>query len=155
MRQSWTRWQMLGCLGCLITAPSMAAPRVGPLEVRSSAASPACFTIPQAEERRAGAPQFDAISVTDGANGKLILWSMSMPRERTFAVSFRMCIPYAGRLPVLPRTVAAKLVPGRIYHVTMTARTPAPGAPRVYLAWFCLRTGNVRQLPGAASVCPA
>lgn len=62
-----------------------------------------------------------------------------MPKARTFAVTFRMCIPYAGRLPVLPQTPAAALLPGRPYEVTLAVCAPQQaGAPRSYRARFCL-----------------
>lgn len=155
MHQSWWVGRVVSLmLVCVIAAPSMAASRIGELEVRPGKGGAACFTIPHAQERRTGAPQFEAISVTDAANPKLALWSMAMPRERTFAVSFQMCIPYGGRLPVLPRTAAAALAPGRVYEVTIAPRAPQAGAPRLYRARFCLRPARVLQLaPGAAS-CP-
>ena len=155
MHQSWGVGQVVSLvLACAIGMPCMAASRIGSLEVRAGKASAACFTIAQAQERRTGAPQFDAISVSDTANPRLALWSMVMPRERTFAVSFQMCIPYGGRLPVLPQTAAAALAPGRIYEATMAPRAPPAGAPRLYRARFCLRPPRVLQLaPGDAS-CP-
>jgi hypothetical protein len=69
------------------------------------------------------------------------LWSMAMPKERTFALSFRMCIPYAGRLPVLPQMPAAPLQAGHPYEVVIDVKTPQQaGAPHSYRARFCLDT---------------
>lgn len=148
---------------CAVAAALAAAPvggglRAGELEVRQGNGGVPCFTISEAQERRGGAPAFQSISVAEiGAGARGGMWSMALPVTRTFPVSFRMCIPYAGRLPVLPQTAAAPLLPGRPYEVTMEARAdPAAGAPRVYRARFCLvRQGagelRVRQL-GAGSV---
>lgn len=124
----------------LVAAQAAGAVRVGELEVREGKAGVPCFTIPEAEERRGGAPDFQSISVLDaGAAAKVPLWSMAMPKAHTFAVSFRMCIPYAGRLPVLPQTPAAPLQPGRPYEVSIEVRTPQQaGAPHSYRARFCL-----------------
>src|SRR6476660_9285556 len=83
---------------------SVAGPRVGELVVRTGSSGVPCFTISEAEEARSGAPDFHAIAVSEGKN---VLWGMTMHGQRTFPVSFRMCIPYAGRLPVLPQTPAA------------------------------------------------
>lgn len=153
------RRQIALCLlAMLVQATAYCSPaRIGPLEVRPSASSSACFTIPAEEERRSGAPDFHAITVADAASPRHPVWSMAMPRERTFAVNFRMCIPYAGRLPVLPATTAAALVPGHVYDVVLTARTPRAGAPRAYRARFCLRARDARltQLaPGATACAP-
>jgi hypothetical protein len=64
---------------------------------------------------------------------------MSMPRDRTFPVTFSMCVPYAGRVPALPQTPAGKLEPGRIYHVRIDARpTRGLSTPPAYDARFCL-----------------
>ena len=125
---------------CLVCAQAGGAARIGELEVREGNAGVPCFTIPEAEERRSGAPDFQSISVFDaGMGAKTPLWSMSMPKARTFPVSFRMCIPYAGRLPVLPQTAAAALQPGRPYDVTIEVRAPQQaGAPHSYRARFCL-----------------
>lgn len=126
--------------------------RTGVLDVRAAQSGAACFTISKAEEERHGAPQFDTISVTDPASPKVPLWSMAMPRERTFAVSHHMCVPYAGRVPALPRTSAAPLVPGRVYEAAITARAPAAGAPRVYRIRFCVRGAKAVAVSGAQ--CP-
>ena len=134
----------------LAAAPAVGALRTGELEVRAGNAGVPCFTISQAEEQRSGTPEFESISVADtGPGARTVKWSMAMPRPRTFPVSFRMCIPYAGRLPVLPQTAAAPLLPGRPYEVTIEARpTQAAGAPRHYRTRFCL----VRQGAGALQV---
>ena len=124
----------------LVGAQAAGAVRTGELEVRQGNAGVPCFTITEAEERRAGAPDFQSISVFDAATGaKTPMWSMAMSKVRTFPVSVRMCIPYAGRLPVLPQTPAAALMAGRPYEVTIEARAPqAAGAPRSYRGRFCL-----------------
>ena len=85
-----------------------------------------------------------------GAAPKTALWRMAMPAQRTFPVSFRMCIPYAGRLPVLPQMPAAPLQAGKIYDVVIDARTGHARAvgPRDYRGRFCL----VRQAGGALRV---
>ncbi|MES2318810.1 MAG: hypothetical protein V4631_15120 [Pseudomonadota bacterium] len=132
----------------LAGAPAAGAVRIGELVVREGNAGVPCFTIPEAEERRGGAPDFQSISVGE-AGARTALWSMTMPKARTFPVSFRMCIPYAGRLPVLPQTAAATLQPDRPYDVTIEVRAPRQaGGPRSYRARFCL----VRQGPGALRV---
>jgi hypothetical protein len=134
----------------LAAAPAGVAPRAGELEVRQGNGGVPCFTISEAQERRTGAPAFQSISVADsGPGARTVMWRMALPATRSFPVSFRMCIPYAGRLPVLPQTAAAPLMPGRPYEVTMEARAdPAAGAPRMYRARFCL----VRQATGELDV---
>lgn len=151
-------WRRLGALLLLAgwAIPSAwATPRVGAVEVRAGPTGTACFTMPQEQERRIGAPDFDAIMVSDAASPKLTLWAMAMPAARTFAVSFRMCIPYGGRLPVLPQTPSTPLASGKVYDVALSPRAPAAGAPRLYRGRFCLRGGAVRQLPLQAASCPA
>ena len=127
---------VLGLLGAHVTG----GVRVGPIEVREGKGGVPCFTIPEAEEQRSGAPDFQSISVAEAGPGpRPVLWSMSMPKPRTFPITFRMCIPYAGRLPVLPQTPAAALLPGRPYDVIIEVRTPQlAGAPRSYRARFCM-----------------
>lgn len=116
-----------------------AAPRSGELEVRESNSGIPCFTIPETEERQGGAPEFQSISVVEAGPGpKTLMWSMAVAKQRAFAVSFRMCIPYAGRLPVLPQRPAAALQPGRPYEVTIDARPPQGGGARQYRTRFCL-----------------
>ncbi len=119
-----------------LSAMDSAAARVGELQVRAGARGEPCFTISEAEELRSGAPDFHAITVSAG---KATLWTMVMPSDRTFPVSFRMCIPYAGRLPVLPQRPAAELQAGRVYEVVIEARGRASAAmPRSYRGRFCL-----------------
>lgn len=122
--------------------------RIGVLDVRAGQYGAACFTISQAEEARHGTPQFDAISVVDPASPRVPLWRMAMPRERTFALSHHMCVPYAGRVPALPRTSAAPLLPGRVYEAAIVVRTPAAGAPRLYRVRFCLRGNQALVVTG-------
>ena len=126
-----------------------AAPRaVGEAAVRLNAAGLPCFTISEEAERRDGAPDFQSISVSDVATGvKGAMWAMSMPGSRTFPVSYRMCIPYAGRLPVLPQTPAGALDNGKVYEVSIQVRKPlTAAAPRAYRALFCLRAQGARLL---------
>jgi hypothetical protein len=131
-------------LRCLIVlalaagAGQCCAARVGELLVREGDAGVPCFTIPQAEEERSGAPDFEDITVTE-AGVKTVLWKMTMPAQRTFAVSFRMCIPYAGRVPVLPQTAAAPLTAGKLYEVAISARGQRSAlSPKAYRGRFCL-----------------
>lgn len=132
----------------LAGAHAAGAVRVGQLEVKEGHAGVPCFTIPEAEERRSGAPDFQSISVAE-VGARAPLWSMAMPGRRTFSVSFRMCIPYAGRVPVLPQMPAATLQAGKPYDVTIEARPgQQAGAPRSYRARFCM----VQQGPGALRV---
>lgn len=129
---------------------AVAAVRTGTLEVREGNAGVPCFTIPEAEELRSGAPEFQSISVAEAGPGpKKAMWSMAISKPRAFPVSFRMCIPYAGRLPVLPQTPAAALQPGQPYDVTIDVReSKLAGAPRQYRVRFCL----VRQGQGPLRV---
>lgn len=124
-----------------------AAPRIGEAEVREAPNGEPCFTISAREERRGGTPDFDTVTVSDAQVRRNVLWKMSMPRERTFPVSFSMCIPYAGRVQALPQTPAARLQSGRVYHVRIDARRVNGGAqPAAYEARFCLarqRDGSV------------
>lgn len=122
----------------IASAGECAAARAGELLVREGNEGVPCFTISEAEEARGGAPDFHAITVSE-AGAKGALWKMTMPAQRTFPVTFRMCIPYAGRLPVLPQTPAAALQPGRVYDVAIEARARSTAsAPRDYRARFCL-----------------
>ena len=131
----------------IASAGECAAAHVGELVVKEGNGGVPCFTIPEAEEARGGTPDFHAITVTEvGAKGAL--WKMTMPAQRTFPVTFRMCIPYAGRVPVLPQTPAAALQPRRVYEVAIDARARRTGAPRNYRARFCL----YRQENGAMRV---
>ena len=124
-------------------AGECAAARLGELLVREGNAGVPCFTISEAEETLGGAPDFHAITVSE-AGAKVAVWKMTMPSQRTFPVTFRMCIPYAGRLPVLPQTPAEALQPGKVYEVAIDAHSRA-AAPRDYRARFCL----FRQPDGA------
>jgi hypothetical protein len=122
--------------------------RVGVLEVRNGHGGVPCFSIQRQEEERGGAPNFHAITVNTVDQPRVSAWSMTLPPHRTFAVSSLMCIPYAGRLPVLPQTPAAALLPGKVYEVAIEARGPlAAGAVRSYRARFCVdrQTPLVRQ----------
>lgn len=153
----------LPALCCFLAATSCAGasagatPHVGELDVRSGSAGMPCFTVFRKDEQRFGAPEFHAISVNEvTAAGKTLMWAMTIPPERPFLVTFRLCIPYAGRLPVLPKTAALPLQPGKVYDVLIDIKPPmAPSAPRAYRARFCLigKAGGavqVRTLNGAA-----
>jgi hypothetical protein len=124
-----------------------AATRIGEAEVREAPNGGPCFTITAREERRGGTPNFDTVTVSDAQARRNVLWKMTMPRERTFPVTFSMCIPYAGRVQALPQTPAARLQPGRVYHVRIDARQNKGGTnPPAYEARFCLarqRDGSV------------
>lgn len=147
------RCQLTVCCLLLTAAAraSAAAPagRVGEAEVRAAPNGEPCFTISAREERRGGVPNFDSVTVTDPLARKSVLWRMAMPRERTFPVSFSMCIPYAGRVQALPQTPAARLQAGRVYQVRIDSR-PSKGArtPAFYEARFCL----ARQHDGSVQV---
>jgi hypothetical protein len=73
---------------------------------------------------------------------------MAMPAERTFPVTFSMCIPYGGRVQALPQTPAAKLEPGRVYRVRIEARGSHGAVANAYEARFCL----ARQPDGSVLV---
>jgi hypothetical protein len=110
------------------TQGKLVAARAGLLTVHLSARGEwgmPCFTVFQKGERRFGAPEFRSISVTDvAAGGKSMMWTMSIPPERPFQVTFRLCIPYAGRLPVLPKTTALPLQPGKLYEALIDIKPP-------------------------------
>lgn len=128
-------------LTVLLAPPAQAARRIGEVEVRAGANGVPCFTISDREEQRGGAPDFEAVTVSD-SSGKP-MWKMTMPRERTFPVTHSMCIPYAGRVQALPQTPAAVLEAGRAYQVLIDARKAKNAAsPLRYLAWFCLVPGT-------------
>jgi hypothetical protein len=116
------------------------APRIGEAEVRETSSGLPCFTISEREERRGGAPDFEAVTVYDpAARPRVRMWTMSMPPNRTFPVLFSMCIPYAGRVQSLPQTAAATLKTGRVYEVYIDVRGGGkPNQPRGYGARFCL-----------------
>jgi hypothetical protein len=130
---------VLAC--CLMLAAASAragAIRMGEAEVRSSPNGEPCFTISEREERRYGAPNFDAVIVTELQARKPPLWRMAMPPNRTFPVSFNMCVPYGGRVQALPQTPAAALAPGHVYRVRIEARGARARLPGAYEARFCL-----------------
>jgi hypothetical protein len=137
---------------CLLLAAVLDAPaasgRVGEAEVRASANGEPCFTISEREERHFGTPDFNAMSVMDPHARQPLLWHMAMPAERTFPVSFSMCIPYGGRVPALPQTPAAKLEPGKVYRVRIEARRAHGQVANAYEARFCL----ARQPDGSVLV---
>ena len=137
--------RLLSLASLLFVAPARdgaaaAASRTGEVMVREGNGGLPCFSISEHEETRAGAPNFHSITVSEaGPGARMAMWTMVMPRQRTFPVSFRMCVPYAGRLPVLPQTPAAVLQPGRVYEVAIEPRGPlAATAPRSYRGRFCV-----------------
>jgi hypothetical protein len=148
------------CLGAMPVEAGVVE-RVGVLEVRNGHGGVPCFSIPREEEERGGAPNFHAITVSAADQPRASAWSMAMPPHRTFPISFLVCIPYAGRLPVLPQTPAAALLPGKVYEVAIEARGPlAIGAPRSYRGRFCLDRRAPLVRPPEADVkgrlfCPA
>ncbi|HEX8613229.1 MAG TPA: hypothetical protein VF800_18220 [Telluria sp.] len=139
-------------------ADAGAAVHVGELDVRAGSGGMPCFTVFQKDERRFGAPEFRSISVIDvTAGGKSLMWTMSIPPERPFQVTFRLCIPYAGRLPVLPKTTALPLQPGKLYEALIDIKPPmSASAPRAYRARFCLvgKAGGAVQLRTLNSATP-
>jgi hypothetical protein len=129
----------------LATLPSSAAARIGEAEVREGPRGGPCFTISPREEKQ-GTPDFRGVTVSDGRRQ---LWKMSMPPERSFPLSFSMCVPYGGRVPSLPRTQAAELEAGKIYYLHIEARpSKGKGTPLAYEARFCL----AKQRDGSAVV---
>ncbi|WP_322402383.1 hypothetical protein [Massilia luteola] len=132
-------------LVCAWLPAAAAFARVGEAEVREGPRGGPCFTITPREERL-GTPDFQAIIVWEGARP---VWKMTMPRERTFPLTFAMCVPYGGRVASLPRTASTPLAPGRIYSLRIEARPEANGqAASSYEARFCL----ARQHDGSAVV---
>jgi len=127
---------------CLLAASAHA--RVGEAEVREGPRGGPCFTITPREERL-GTPEFQAIVVWDGARP---VWKMAMPKERTFPLSFAMCVPYGGRAAPLPRTTPARLEPGHVYSLRIEARPGNGRAASSYEGRFCL----ARQHDGSAVV---
>lgn len=139
-------------LTVLLAPPAQAARRTGEAEVRSGANGVPCFTISEREEQRGGAPDFQAITVTDP--GGKPMWKMAMPRERTFPVTYSMCIPYAGRVQALPQTPATVLEAGKVYQVLIEARKAKTAAsPLRYQARFCLAPGTTASSTGIRSEC--
>jgi hypothetical protein len=129
-----------------LTLPAAhAQARIGAAEVREGPRGGPCFTISRREERE-GTPDFHAVTVSDGQH---MLWKMTMPPERTFSLRFSMCVPYGGQVASLPRTRAAVLESGKVYHLRIEARPgKVRGAAQAYEARFCL----VKQRDGSALV---
>lgn len=136
------------CAVCLLALSLLMSPahaRVGEAEVREGPRGGPCFTISPREERL-GTPDFQSVAVTEGAR---LLWKMAMPKERSFALTFGMCVPYGGRVASLPRTASSRLEPGRVYSLRIEARPGGDGrAAASYEARFCL----ARQHDGSAVV---
>jgi hypothetical protein len=132
-------------LVCAWLPAASAIARVGEAEVRDGPRGGPCFTITPREERL-GTPDFQAIIVWEGARP---VWKMAMPRDRTFPLTFGMCVPYGGRVAALPRTASAPLAAGRVYSLRIEARPGGNGrTAAAYEARFCL----VRQQDGSAVV---
>lgn len=129
------------------SAHGVAAGRVGAAEVRATPNGAPCFTVAEREEERSGTPNFHSVTVSDA--GGHVLWTMTMPPDRTFPVTYSMCIPYAGRVQALPQTPAARLEPDTPYQVRIEGRRgKGATAPGAYEARFCL----VRQRDGSSMV---
>jgi len=126
------------------TLPAHAHARVGEAEVREGPRGGPCFTI-AAREARLGTPDFQAIAVWDGAHP---VWKMAMPKDRTFPLTYGMCVPYGGRVAALPRTASAPLLPGRVYSLRIDARAGSGRSASAYEARFCV----VRRRDGGAVV---
>jgi hypothetical protein len=137
---------LAAALCALILVPAAdALARTGAAEVREGPRGGPCFTISPREERE-GTPDFHAVTVSDGQR---LLWKMTMPPERTFPLSFSMCVPYGGQVAALPRTQAAALEAGKVYYLRIDARPgKARGTAQTYEARFCL----AKQADGAAVV---
>lgn len=151
-------WRIFfSCFLLLPAGLAGAAVRVGEIEVRQGGNGLPCFTVAASEEKNHGAPNFHSILVTEVA-GNTTMWKMVMPRERTFAVLNYMCVPYAGRPPVLPQTPAAPLHAGKTYDVVITAAPATALSPRQYRGRFCLveKAGamEVRSATAARNNCP-
>ena len=124
---------------------TVAHARVGEAEVREGPRGGPCFTITPREERL-GTPDFHGIVVWEGAHP---VWKMTMPKERTFPLTYGMCVPYGGRVASLPRTASGPLVPGRVYSLRIEARPGGGGrAAPFYEARFWL----ARRQDGSAVV---
>lgn len=150
-------------LGTLLVLPAAAnaAAAIGEAEVREGADGVPCFTIAEREERRSGAPNFEAISVTEVAGKRrAVVWSMAMPQGRTFPLMFNMCIPYGGRVPALPQRSAELLEAGTLYEVAIAVRQPQPAPPQSQpnslVARFCLlRRADGSKAVSTAAACNA
>lgn len=131
---------LLIALSSAARADAAPAPRTGEAAVRETGKGLPCFTISEREERLAGAPDFESVTVYDtSARPRAKMWAMAMPPTRTFPVLFSMCIPYAGRVQSLPQTKATTLEPGKVYEVRIDVRGGADrNRPRGYAARFCL-----------------
>lgn len=126
--------------------------RVGELEVRAGNNGAPCFTVSAREEQRSGTPQFQSITVSEpGAYGPM--WAMTMPKGRTFALAYYMCVPYGGRPPVLPQTPASILQRGKPYEVVVNALPGKQGAPRQYRGRFCVAADGAVALLAAGRGC--
>ena len=134
------------CALTLTLLPAAAAmARTGAAEVREGPRGGPCFTSSPQEERQ-GAPAFRSVTVSDGQH---LLWKMSMPPERSFPLSFSMCVPYGGQAASLPHTQVAGLETGKLYYLHIDVRpVQARGAAQAYEARFCL----VRQRDGSEAV---
>jgi len=129
----------------LTADPAAAMARTGAAEVREGPRGGPCFTISPKEDSK-GTPDFQSVTVSDGQR---LLWKMSMPPERTFPLSFAMCVPYGGQVASLPHTQAAELETGKVYYLRIDARPgKVRGGAQAYEARFCL----VKQHDGSAAV---
>lgn len=106
------------CALALTLPAAHALARIGAAEVREGPCGAPCFTIGPREER-AGTPDFHGVTVSDGQH---MLWTMTMPPERTFPLGVSMCVPYGGQVASLPRSRAAALEPGKVYYLRIEAR---------------------------------
>ena len=131
-------------LACAWLPATVAHARVGAAEVREGPRGGPCFTITPHEERL-GTPDFHGIVVWDGARP---VWKMTMPKERTFPLTYGMCVPYGGRVASLPRTASGPLVPGHVYSLRIETRPGGGRTAPFYEARFCL----ARQHDGSAVV---
>nr|WP_314543422.1 hypothetical protein [uncultured Massilia sp.] len=142
------RVALLACASFAAAAAAPAPVRIGEAEVRAGPRGVPCFSISPREERQ-GTPDVQAVTVSDG---KRLLWTATMPAERTFPLGFATCLLYGdkthgGKLAALPRTDAEKLEPGRVYYLRIDAR-PGSATASHYEARFCL----ARQRDGSAVV---
>lgn len=151
------RTTILMWLLALLLPGTATAARVGELAVRSGNNAAPCFTVSEREEKRSGVPRFQSITVSE-AGAYSAMWSMTMPKGRTFALANYMCVPYGGRPPVLPQTPASTLQAGKPYEVVITALPARPGAPRHYRARFCVAGSaagaTLTTLAAGRSSCP-
>ncbi|WP_426110066.1 hypothetical protein [Massilia sp. PWRC2] len=145
----------------VLAVVAKASAAIGEAEVREGAGGVPCFTIAEREERRSGAPNFEAISVTEVAGKRrAVVWSMAMPEGRTFPLMFSMCIPYGGRVPALPQRSAELLEAGTLYEVAIDVRAPQSASPQsqpnALVARFCLlRRADGSKAVSTAAACNA